>query len=104
MLVCTALVRAAQSIKMEPLDEDQLIGMRIVLRAIEEPMRQIVSNAGQEPSVIVNKVKELAGNQGYDARSHQFYDLVEHGIIDPVKVTKNALKNEIGRASCRERV
>ena len=95
----TALVRAAQSIKMEPLDEDQLIGMKIVLRAIEEPMRQIVSNAGQEPSVIVNKVKELAGNQGYDARSHQFYDLVEHGIIDPVKVTKNALKNAASIAS-----
>ena len=84
---------------MEPLDEDQLIGMKIVLRAIEEPMRQIVSNAGQEPSVIVNKVKELAGNQGYDARSHQFYDLVEHGIIDPVKVTKNALKNAASIAS-----
>lgn len=95
----TALVRAAQSIKMEPLDEDQLIGMRIVLRAIEEPMRQIVLNAGQEPSVIVNKVKELAGNQGYDARDDKFYDLVEHGIIDPVKVTKNALKNAASIAS-----
>ena len=95
----TALIRAAQTIKMEALDEDQLIGMKIVLRAIEEPMRQIVSNAGQEPSVIVNKVKELTGNQGYDARSHQFYDLVENGIIDPVKVTKNALKNAASIAS-----
>lgn len=96
----TALIRAAQTIKMkEVMDEDQLIGMRIVLRAIEEPMRQIVSNAGQEPSVIVNKVKELTGNQGYDARSHQFYDLVENGIIDPVKVTKNALKNAASIAS-----
>ena len=95
----TALIRAAQSIKMEPLDEDQLIGMKIVLRAIEEPMRQIVLNAGQEPSVIVNKVKELAGNQGYDARDDKFYDLVEHGIIDPVKVTKNALKNAASIAS-----
>lgn len=95
----TALVRAAQSIKMEPLDEDQEIGKRIVLRAIEEPMRQIVLNAGQEPSVIVNKVKELAGNQGYDARDDKFYDLVEHGIIDPVKVTKNALKNAASIAS-----
>ena len=95
----TALIRAAQSIKMDPLDEDQLIGMRIVLRAIEEPMRQIVLNAGQEPSVIVNKVKELAGNQGYDARDDKFYDLVEHGIIDPVKVTKNALKNAASIAS-----
>lgn len=95
----TALIRAAQSIKMEPLDEDQLIGMKIVLRAIEEPMRQIVLNAGQEPSVIVNKVKELTGNQGYDARDDKFYDLVEHGIIDPVKVTKNALKNAASIAS-----
>lgn len=95
----TALVRAAQSIKMEQLDEDQEIGKRIVLRAIEEPMRQIVLNAGQEPSVIVNKVKELAGNQGYDARDDKFYDLVEHGIIDPVKVTKNALKNAASIAS-----
>lgn len=95
----TALVRAAQSIKMDQLDEDQEIGKRIVLRAIEEPMRQIVLNAGQEPSVIVNKVKELAGNQGYDARDDKFYDLVEHGIIDPVKVTKNALKNAASIAS-----
>lgn len=95
----TALVRAAQSIKMDQLDEDQEIGKRIVLRAIEEPMRQIVLNAGQEPSVIVNKVKELTGNQGYDARDDKFYDLVEHGIIDPVKVTKNALKNAASIAS-----
>lgn len=95
----TALVRAAQSIKMDSLDEDQEIGKRIVLRAIEEPMRQIVLNAGQEPSVIVNKVKELTGNQGYDARDDKFYDLVEHGIIDPVKVTKNALKNAASIAS-----
>ena len=95
----TALIRAAQSIKMDQLDEDQEIGKRIVLRAIEEPMRQIVLNAGQEPSVIVNKVKELTGNQGYDARDDKFYDLVEHGIIDPVKVTKNALKNAASIAS-----
>lgn len=95
----TALIRAAQSIKIDQLDEDQEIGKRIVLRAIEEPMRQIVLNAGQEPSVIVNKVKELTGNQGYDARDDKFYDLVEHGIIDPVKVTKNALKNAASIAS-----
>lgn len=95
----TALIRAAQSIKMDQLDEDQEIGKRIVLRAIEEPMRQIVLNAGQEPSVIVNKVKKLTGNQGYDARDDKFYDLVEHGIIDPVKVTKNALKNAASIAS-----
>ena len=95
----TALIRAAQSIKMDQLDEDQEIGKRIVLRAIEEPTRQIVLNAGQEPSVIVNKVKELTGNQGYDARDDKFYDLVEHGIIDPVKVTKNALKNAASIAS-----
>ena len=91
----TALIRAAgmiaDSVKFD--NEDQITGSKIVLRAIEEPLRQIAANAGKEPSVILNKVKELSGNQGYDARADKFYDLVENGIIDPVKVTKNALKN-----------
>jgi chaperonin GroEL len=73
--------------------------VKIVFRAIEEPLRQIIANAGKEPSVILNKVKELSGNQGYDARADKFYDLVENGIIDPVKVTKNALKNASSIAS-----
>lgn len=97
----TALIRAAgmiaDSVKFN--NEDQITGSKIVLRAIEEPLRQIAANAGKEPSVILNKVKELSGNQGYDARADKFYDLVENGIIDPVKVTKNALKNASSIAS-----
>lgn len=97
----TALIRAAEAVKetMTFANEDQLTGSKIVLRAIEEPLRQIAANAGKEPSVILNKVKELSGNQGYDARADKFYDLVENGIIDPVKVTKNALKNASSIAS-----
>lgn len=97
----TALIRAAgmiaDSVKFD--NEDQITGSKIVLRAIEEPLRQIAANAGKEPSVILNKVKELSDNQGYDARADEFYDLVENGIIDPVKVTKNALKNASSIAS-----
>ena len=97
----TALIRAAGmiagAVKFD--NEDQITGSKIVLRAIEEPLRQIAANAGKEPSVILNKVKELSGNQGYDARADKFYDLVENGIIDPVKVTKNALKNASSIAS-----
>ena len=97
----TALIRAAgmiaDSVKFD--NEDQITGSKIVLRAIEEPLRQIAANAGKEPSVILNKVKELSGNQGYDARADKFYDLVENGIIDPVKVTKNAVKNASSIAS-----
>lgn len=97
----TALIRAAgmiaDSVKFD--NEDQITGSKIVLRAIEEPLRQIAANAGKEPSVILNKVKELSGNHGYDARADKFYDLVENGIIDPVKVTKNALKNASSIAS-----
>ena len=97
----TALIRATEMIKdsVKFDNEDQLTGGKIVFRAIEEPLRQIVANAGKEPSVILNKVKELSGNQGYDARADKFYDLVENGIIDPVKVTKNALKNASSIAS-----
>ena len=97
----TALIRATEMIKdsVKFDNEDQVTGGKIVFRAIEEPLRQIVANAGKEPSVILNKVKELSGNQGYDARADKFYDLVENGIIDPVKVTKNALKNASSIAS-----
>ena len=59
----------------------------------EEPLRQIVTNAGLEASVIVNKVKELDGNMGFNAKTGEYQDLVVNGVIDPVKVTKIALKN-----------
>lgn len=96
----TALIRAVQSTDFNGITgSDKIAGVNIVTRAIEEPLRQIVANAGGESSVVVNKVKELSGNQGYDAKHGEFTDLVANGIIDPVKVTKNALKNAASIAS-----
>lgn len=96
----TALIRAAQTVVLpEFSNEDQKTGANIILHSIEEPLRQIVTNAGEEPSVIVNKVKELSGNEGYNAKTGVYEDLVKSGVIDPVKVTKNALKNAASIAS-----
>ncbi len=72
---------------------DQDAGIKIVLRALEEPMRQIVANAGEEPSVVVNKVVEGKGNFGFNAQTSTYGDLVEMGVIDPTKVTRFALQN-----------
>src|SRR5690606_5447531 len=74
-------------------NEDQTHGVQIALRAMEAPLREIVTNAGEEPSVIVNKVKEGKGNFGYNAANGQFGDMVEFGILDPTKVTRTALQN-----------
>lgn len=72
---------------------DQDAGINIVLRALEEPMRQIIANTGDEPSVVVNKVVESKGNYGFNAQTGQYGDLVEMGVIDPTKVTRFALQN-----------
>ena len=89
-----ALVRAKQSIKaLKGENPEQDAGIKIVLRAIEEPLRQIVANAGEEPSVVVNKVAEGKGNFGFNAQSHTYGDLVEMGVLDPTKVTRTALLN-----------
>ena len=72
---------------------EQTAGVRIVLRALEEPLRQIVANAGVEPSVVVNRIAEGTGGFGYNAATGQYGDLVEMGIIDPTKVGRNALQN-----------
>lgn len=95
-----ALIRAAKNIgTLDLVNEDQQTGAKIICRAIEEPLRQIVTNAGKEASVIVDNVKKLNGNEGYDARNDMYADLVTIGIIDPVKVTKNALRNAASIAS-----
>jgi len=89
-----ALVRAKQAIKALKGDNpEQDAGIKIVLRAIEEPLRQIVSNAGEEPSVVVAKVAEGKGNYGFNAQTHAYGDLVEMGVLDPTKVTRTALQN-----------
>ncbi|WP_297924461.1 chaperonin GroEL [uncultured Agitococcus sp.] len=89
-----ALVRAVQAIKdLNGDNPDQNAGINILRRAMEAPLRQIVSNAGEEASVIVNKVKEGTGNYGYNAASGEFADMIAMGILDPAKVTRSALEN-----------
>ena len=89
-----ALIRARLGIsKLKGDNSDQDAGIKIVLRAVEEPLRQIVANAGDEPSVVVNKVVESKGNVGYNAATGEYGDLVEMGVLDPTKVTRCALQN-----------
>ncbi len=80
-------------------NEDENTGIQIVRRAIEEPLRQIVANAGGEGSVVVNKVREGKGSFGYDARADKYGDMLEAGIIDPTKVSRVALENAASIAS-----
>jgi chaperonin GroEL len=74
-------------------NDDQTAGIQIVLRSLEEPLRQIVANTGAEPSVVLNRVAEGSGSYGYNAATEQYGDLVEMGVIDPTKVTRIALQN-----------
>jgi chaperonin GroEL len=90
-----ALLRAIDAVtkKANDLSGDEKIGARIVIRALEEPTRQIVANAGGEGSVVINELKAKGGNFGYNANSEKIEDMLKSGIIDPTKVTKNALQN-----------
>ena len=89
-----ALLRARSALsKVETANADQEAGVQIVLRAVESPLRQIVANAGGEPSVVVNKVLEGNGNFGYNAGNDSYGDMLEMGVIDPAKVTRFALQN-----------
>ena len=89
-----ALIRARQSITtLKGSNHDQDAGIKIVMRALEEPLRQIVANAGAEPSVVLNKILEGKGNFGYNASTDQYGDLVEMGVLDPTKVARCALQN-----------
>ena len=74
-------------------NHDQTIGVDIARRALEEPIRQIVNNAGDEASVVTNNVEEGKGNYGYNAASGEYGDMIEMGILDPTKVTRFALQN-----------
>ncbi|MEO1077438.1 MAG: TCP-1/cpn60 chaperonin family protein, partial [Bacteroidota bacterium] len=89
-----ALVRAIASLDgVEAINEDQRIGVNIIRRALEEPLRQIAGNAGLEGSIVVQKVKEGEGSFGFNARTEEYGDLIEQGVIDPTKVTRTALQN-----------
>jgi chaperonin GroEL len=89
-----AFIRVQKALeKLEGANEDQTVGVRILHRAIEEPLRQIVDNAGEDAAVILNRVKEGKGSFGYNAASGKFGDMLEEGILDPTKVTRLALQN-----------
>jgi len=89
-----ALIRARAGLsKLKGDNHDQEAGIKIVLRALEEPLRWIVANAGDEPSVVLNKVVEGKGNFGYNAQTGQYGDLMEMGVVDPTKVARCALQN-----------
>lgn len=88
-----ALIRALQAIEgLKGDNEDQNVGIALLRRAIESPLRQIVDNAGDEPSVVVDKVKQGSGNYGFNAATGEYGDMIEMGILDPAKVTRAALQ------------
>jgi chaperonin GroEL len=89
-----ALIRALKALdKLEGANEDQTVGIRILARSIEEPLRQIVENAGEDAAVVLNQVKTGKGAYGYNAATGQYGDMLDFGILDPAKVTRLALQN-----------
>jgi chaperonin GroEL len=90
-----AYIRAKQALqgKLKGDNHDQEAGIKIVMRALEEPLRIIVDNAGDEPSVVLNKILENKGNYGFNAQTEEYGDLVAMGVIDPTKVSRTALQN-----------
>ena len=95
-----ALVRCIDAVgKLKGANDDQQAGIGIVARALESPLRMIVENAGEESSVIVNTVHKSSGNQGYNAATGKFGDMMKEGVLDPTKVTRSALQNAASIAS-----
>ncbi|HSL23675.1 MAG TPA: chaperonin GroEL [Vicinamibacterales bacterium] len=94
-----ALLRAARVLRTLTLEGDEQIGVGIVLRAVEEPMRWIAMNAGHEGSIVVERAKELKDDEGFNAQTERYENLVEAGVIDPTKVVRSALENAASIAS-----
>ncbi|MEO5740188.1 MAG: TCP-1/cpn60 chaperonin family protein, partial [Vicinamibacterales bacterium] len=94
-----ALIRAGKGLEGMKLEGDQQIGVNIIRRAIEEPLRWIATNAGKEGSIIVSQVKEATGSTGYNAQDDKMEDLIAAGVIDPTKVVRSALQNASSIAS-----
>ena len=89
-----ALIRALANLSsLKGINEDQNHGITIALRAMEAPLREIVANCGEEPSVVLNNVKQGTGSYGYNAASGEYGDMIAMGILDPTKVTRTALQN-----------
>jgi chaperonin GroEL len=94
-----ALIRASKALDSLKLEGDQAVGVALIRKAIEEPLRWIASNAGQEGSIVVQKVKDGKGEEGYNAATDKYENLVGAGVIDPVKVVRTALQNASSIAS-----
>jgi chaperonin GroEL len=89
-----AFIRAQKALKdLQGKNHDQTVGIAILRRSIEEPLRQIVTNAGEEASVVLNRVQEGEGTFGYNAATGEYGDMIQLGILDPTKVTRSALQN-----------
>ena len=88
-----ALIRAQKALDSLKLEGDEAVGMAIIRRAIEEPLRTLADNAGQEGALIVQEVKKRKGNEGYNVATGEYEDLVKAGVVDPTKVTRSALQN-----------
>ena len=89
----TALIRAQKALDALQLEGDEQIGLEILRRAVESPLRQLANNAGQEGALIVQEVKARGGNEGYNVATGEYVDLVKAGVVDPTKVTRSALQN-----------
>ena len=94
-----ALIRAAAGLRSLTLDEDEQVGVNIIMRAIEEPLRWIATNAGHEGAIVVQRVKDMTGDEGFNAQTEQYENLVAAGVIDPTKVVRSALQNAASIAS-----
>jgi len=94
-----ALLRGAKALDGMKLEHDQMVGLQIIRRALEEPMRWIATNAGQEGSIVVSRVKEMKQDEGFNAATETYEDLVKAGVIDPAKVVRSALQNASSIAS-----
>jgi chaperonin GroEL len=95
----TALLRATQSFNLTTDTQEQAIGVKIIIEAVEEPLRQMAKNAGKSPDIIVDMVKHQDTNWGYNFLTDEPVNMFEAGIIDPVKVTRCALQNAVSVAS-----
>jgi chaperonin GroEL len=94
-----ALLRAVHGLQSLTLDGDEQLGVNIIMRAIEEPLRWIATNAGHEGAIVVQRVKDMAGDEGFNAQTEQYENLVKAGVIDPAKVVRSALQNAASIAS-----
>ena len=94
-----ALLRASKALQNLEVVGDEQIGVKIIARAIEEPMRWIAANAGHEGSIVVQRVTEMTGDEGFNAQTERYENLVAAGVIDPAKVVRSALQNAASIAS-----